>query len=142
MQSCARELPGRAPGEAIAFVLERSGYLRKLEQEGGAEAEARAREPARAGGGGGGLRRARTPAGGDGRTPLELFLDQVSLVSDLDAYDRREDRVSLMTVHTAKGLEFPVVFVVGMEEGIFPHSVSLRDARRRSRRSGACVTWR
>jgi len=122
----ARELPARAPGDAIAFVLERSGYLRKLEQEGGAEAEARIenlRELVAAAEDFG-----RVNAGDEGRTPLELFLDQVSLVSDLDAYDRREDRVSLMTVHTAKGLEFPVVFVVGMEEGIFPHSAALRDA--------------
>jgi len=122
----ARELPGRAPGDAIALVLERSGYLRKLEQEGGPEAEARGenlRELVAAAEDFG-----RANPGDDGRSPLELFLDQVSLVSDLDAYDRREDRVSLMTVHTAKGLEFPVVFVVGMEEGIFPHSASLRDA--------------
>ncbi|HEY8155993.1 MAG TPA: UvrD-helicase domain-containing protein [Myxococcota bacterium] len=122
----ARELPGRAPGDAIALVLERSGYLHKLEQEGGSEAEARTenlRELVAAAEDFG-----RANAGDEGRSPLELFLDQVSLVSDLDAYDRREDRVSLMTVHTAKGLEFPVVFVVGMEEGIFPHSAALRDA--------------
>ena len=122
----ARELPSRAPGEAIAFVLERSGYLRKLEEEGGAEAEARAENLRELVAAADDFGRA-NPEGGDGRSPLELFLDQVSLVSDLDAYDRREDRVSLMTVHTAKGLEFPVVFVVGMEEGIFPHSISLRD---------------
>ena len=122
----ARELPGRAPGDAIALVLERSGYLRKLEQDGGSEAEARIenlRELVAAAEDFG-----RANAGDEERSALELFLDQVSLVSDLDAYDHREDRVSLMTVHTAKGLEFPVVFVVGMEEGIFPHSASLRDA--------------
>jgi DNA helicase-2/ATP-dependent DNA helicase PcrA len=121
----ARELPGRAPAEGLALVLEKSGYLRRLEQDGGSEAEARIEN----------LRElvaaaadfARANPGDDSRSALELFLDQVSLVSDLDAYDRREDRVSLMTVHTAKGLEFPVVFVVGMEEGIFPHSASARD---------------
>src|SRR5262245_26639724 len=121
-----RELPRLAPGESIAFVLERSGYLRKLEEEGGAEAEARAenlRELVAAAEDFG-----RANPGEEGRSSLELFLDQVSLVSDLDAYERREDRVSLMTVHTAKGLEFPVVFVVGMEEGMFPHSISLREA--------------
>ena len=59
------------------------------------------------------------------RTELELYLDQVALISDLDSYEDRHDRVSLMTVHTAKGLEYPIVFVVGMEEGIFPHASSL-----------------
>ena len=59
----------------------------------------------------------------------ELFLDQVSLVSDVDSYERRDDRVSLMTVHSAKGLEFPVVFIVGLEEGLMPHSRSLDDPK-------------
>jgi len=61
------------------------------------------------------------------RSDVEFFLDQVALVSDLDEYDRRGDVVSLMTVHSAKGLEFPIVFVVGLEEGIFPHAGSSRD---------------
>jgi DNA helicase-2/ATP-dependent DNA helicase PcrA len=49
------------------------------------------------------------------------FLEQVSLVADIDRWESAEDRVALMTLHSAKGLEFPVVFLVGMEEGIFPH---------------------
>lgn len=56
---------------------------------------------------------------------LEGFLDQVSLVSDLDGQTEDSDFVTLMTVHLAKGLEFDVVFVVGMEEGLFPHARSL-----------------
>ena len=63
----------------------------------------------------------------DERGEIERFLDQVALVSDVDSWDAGEECVSLMTVHTAKGLEFPVVFVVGLEEGIFPHAGSLRD---------------
>ncbi len=62
------------------------------------------------------------------RSELELFLDQVALVSDLDSYEHQTEVVSLMTVHSAKGLEFPLVFLVGMEEGIFPHANSSRDA--------------
>ena len=50
------------------------------------------------------------------------YLEQVALVTDLDSYDGSLDRVTLMTLHAAKGLEFPVVFMTGMEEGLFPHS--------------------
>jgi len=53
---------------------------------------------------------------------LSGYLEQVALVTDLDGYDRAADRATLMTLHAAKGLEFPVVFMVGMEEGLFPHA--------------------
>jgi len=53
----------------------------------------------------------------------------VALVSDLDSAEMRDDRVSLMTVHSAKGLEFKVVYVVGLEEGVLPHQASSRDPR-------------
>lgn len=55
---------------------------------------------------------------------LRLFLEEVALASDTDAIDRSQDAVHLMTLHSAKGLEFPVVFITGLEEGIFPHSRS------------------
>ena len=55
---------------------------------------------------------------------LEGFLEHVSLFSIDDKYDPTEDRVNLMTIHTAKGLEFEAVFVVGLEEGLFPHTLS------------------
>jgi DNA helicase-2/ATP-dependent DNA helicase PcrA len=58
--------------------------------------------------------------GGEG-VSLESFLDQVSLVSDVDLYEDKGNRVSLMTLHCAKGLEFPFVFIVGIEEGLLPH---------------------
>jgi DNA helicase-2/ATP-dependent DNA helicase PcrA len=59
---------------------------------------------------------------------LEEFLEQVSLITDIDTYDEKDESVTLMTLHNAKGLEFPVVFIVGMEEGIFPHSRSMTTA--------------
>jgi DNA helicase-2/ATP-dependent DNA helicase PcrA len=55
---------------------------------------------------------------------LAGYLEQIALVTDLDSYDQSLDRVSLMTLHAAKGLEFPVVFMTGMEEGLFPLSRS------------------
>ena len=59
---------------------------------------------------------------------LAEFLEQVSLVGEQDEYDEEESAVTLMTLHIAKGLEFPVVFIVGMEDGIFPHYRSMTDA--------------
>lgn len=59
---------------------------------------------------------------------LEQFLEDVSLIADIDNYNPTDEAVTLMTLHSAKGLEFPTVFMVGMEEGIFPHARSLADA--------------
>ena len=64
-----------------------------------------------------------------GITALKGFLDQIALVSNTDAQEGSGGGVTLMTLHSAKGLEFPVVFLVGMEEGLFPHSRSLTDMR-------------
>ncbi|MEG1900337.1 MAG: UvrD-helicase domain-containing protein [Bacilli bacterium] len=63
----------------------------------------------------------------DGSISLEDFLMEISLVSDITDYKQDNNRVSLMTVHSVKGLEFDYVFVIGLEEGIFPHINSLRD---------------
>ncbi|MDZ7837522.1 MAG: 3'-5' exonuclease [Actinomycetota bacterium] len=52
-------------------------------------------------------------------------MEEISLLTDIDNYDQDSDAVVLMTLHNAKGLEFPVVFIIGMEEGIFPHSRSM-----------------
>jgi DNA helicase-2/ATP-dependent DNA helicase PcrA len=59
---------------------------------------------------------------------LTAFLEQVALVTDTDEVEGEETGVTFMTLHNAKGLEFPVVFIVGMEEGVFPHIRSLGDA--------------
>ena len=56
---------------------------------------------------------------------LADFLDHVALISDIDTFEDKHNRITLMTLHSAKGLEFPVVFMVGMEEGLFPHSRSV-----------------
>ncbi|WP_295810910.1 ATP-dependent helicase [uncultured Apibacter sp.] len=62
----------------------------------------------------------------DGGDPsLNFFLENIALASDLDSEDGEEDKVSLMTIHLAKGLEFPIVFIVGLEENLFPSQMSL-----------------
>jgi len=58
---------------------------------------------------------------------VEQFLEEVALIQETDSLETGKDAINLMTIHSAKGLEFPVVFVIGMEEGIFPHSRSLLD---------------
>ncbi|MDH3398955.1 MAG: DNA helicase PcrA [Acidimicrobiia bacterium] len=62
-----------------------------------------------------------------GREKLQAFLESVSLVSDVDSLDADQGALTLMTLHNAKGLEFPVVFVTGLEDGVFPHMRSLAD---------------
>jgi DNA helicase-2/ATP-dependent DNA helicase PcrA len=123
----ADEVRPMAPADALSTILDRTGYVRALERDGSPEAESRIEN----------LRELVTGAEdfeaqnvgdlGEERGMLDLFLDQVALVSDLDGYDGDGDRVSLMTVHSAKGLEFPAVFLVGLEEGVFPHAASSRD---------------
>jgi DNA helicase-2/ATP-dependent DNA helicase PcrA len=110
-------------------VLARSGYLEALDAERTFEAQGRienleelvgvAREFEAAG--------PSVPLGEgeEGLEGLDAFLSQIALVSDADA--RRDDRglITLMTLHNAKGLEYPIVFIIGCEEGVFPHSRSL-----------------
>lgn len=64
---------------------------------------------------------------GGGDTSLRAFLENVALISDIDTYDESGNAVTLMTLHAAKGLEFPIVFMVGMEDGLFPHRRSTDD---------------
>ncbi|MBR4904247.1 MAG: UvrD-helicase domain-containing protein [Selenomonadaceae bacterium] len=69
---------------------------------------------------------------------LQDFLNHVALITDIDTLDEEDSRVKLMTVHAAKGLEFPVVFMVGMEDGIFPHAISLEDKEELEEERRAC----
>ena len=76
----------------------------------------------------------------DGFTELDLFLQQVALVADIDRLDPDADSVTLMTLHNAKGLEFPIVFIAGMEEGLFPLGQPMMNLKP-WRRSAVCFTW-
>jgi len=96
-------------------LLRESGYLQKLKEEGTDEAISRMENIDE-------LVNVMMELEREGEAAsLETFLDKVSLVSDVDLYEDKGNRVSLMTLHCAKGLEYPLVFIVGMEEGILPH---------------------
>lgn len=73
---------------------------------------------------------------------LSGFLEEVALVADIDSYEGNNDYVVLMTIHSSKGLEFPKVYLSGMEEGLFPSYMSVSSRTLRIwRRSGDCVMW-
>jgi DNA helicase-2/ATP-dependent DNA helicase PcrA len=117
MESLREAAKTTGPQDLIVLVLARTGYLDWLSGESTAEAVSR-RENVEE------LvsvvaQYEHDPANED--KTLAGFLDRVSLVSDVDDYDDKSNRVSLMTLHCAKGLEFPIVFLVGMEDGLFPH---------------------
>jgi DNA helicase-2/ATP-dependent DNA helicase PcrA len=112
----------RSPGdsatlpELIRFIIDRSGYIKALETEGTPEAFSRIENLKE-------LANAAHDAEERGET-LADFLDHAALASDTDQFDPNS-RVTLMTLHAAKGLEFPLVFLAGLEEGLFPHSRTL-----------------
>jgi len=116
--------PFRRPGDAatlpelIRFLLDRTGYIKALETEGSPEAFSRIENLKE-------LANAAHDAEARGETLAE-FLDHAALASDTDQFDPNA-RVTLMTLHAAKGLEFPLVFLAGLEEGLFPHSRTLNN---------------
>ena len=109
----------RAPGgaantaELLKFLIDRTGYIKALEAEDTPEAYSRVENLHE-------LVNAAMDSKDRGET-LDQFLDHTALVSDADAFDERA-QITLMTLHAAKGLEFPLVFLCGLEEGLFPHS--------------------
>ncbi|HYM69359.1 MAG TPA: UvrD-helicase domain-containing protein [bacterium] len=118
--SYAADHPAR---EVLGRVLDLTGYRRALEAEGTDEAYARLEnldELAAV---------AREVEEMTGDASLEALLQHLALITDADTIDDRADRVTLMTLHSAKGLEFPVVVLAGLEEGLFPHARSLEDPK-------------
>ncbi|MEO6120897.1 MAG: DNA helicase PcrA [Acidimicrobiales bacterium] len=106
---------GATPRELLEAAIERTGYMVELEAERSIEAAGR-------------IENVGELVGMAGEyEDLDTFLESVSLVADADQVDGDETRVVLMTLHTAKGLEYPAVFVVGMEDGVFPHLRALGD---------------
>ncbi|MBQ4213413.1 MAG: DNA helicase PcrA [Selenomonas sp.] len=107
--------------DLIEKVLEESGYMRELKEENKPENESRIENLKEF------IGVARDFEKSEENPTLENFLATLSLVSDIDNAELEDDRVTLMTLHAAKGLEFPTVFMIGMEEGLFPHSRTLMD---------------
>jgi len=106
-------LPVASTAEILKFLIDRTGYIKQLEEEDTPEAYSRIENLRE-------LVNAAMDSRDRGET-LDQFLDHAALVSDADAYDERA-QITLMTLHAAKGLEFPLVFLCGLEEGLFPHS--------------------
>jgi DNA helicase-2/ATP-dependent DNA helicase PcrA len=117
IQALAQDAASLPPAEFLRSVLERTGYLEMLAQREGTDEVARTENLQE-------LVNALADATERGET-LSDFLDRSALVSDADDYDEAAS-VSLMTLHSAKGLEFDHVFLAGLEEGLFPHSRSAR----------------
>ena len=128
-----KQVPKMSVRELLEKVLDESGYVTELEAEHTLEAQDRLENieefftvvddfEKNQGAGFGilDLKERKTGEGSD-MAPLELFLESIELVTDLDTWDEGTNVLTLMTLHTAKGLEFPVVHMVGLEEGIFPH---------------------
>jgi DNA helicase-2/ATP-dependent DNA helicase PcrA len=107
---------GASVAELIRAVLARTNYERFLD-DGSPQAEDRQDN----------VKELISVAEQQAELGLAGFLEEVSLISDIDGYDESVSAVTLMTMHAAKGLEFPVVFMIGLEEGIFPHSNSFLD---------------
>ena len=108
--------------ELIQAVLEKTGYEEELKQEGEEEAETRLENISEL------INKAATYEADSPSPSLDEFLEQVALVADVDSLNESEERITLMTLHSAKGLEFPKVYLVGMEEELFPSAMSIYSA--------------
>jgi DNA helicase-2/ATP-dependent DNA helicase PcrA len=111
-------------GDLLEAILQETGYLEALEAERTIEAQGRIENLEELVGAAREFD-ARGPLSGDGDATLERYLQEVALVADADSRRDDEGLVTLMTLHNAKGLEYPIVFMIGCEEGVFPHSRSL-----------------
>lgn len=117
IDSTAGLLASTGPDELLRLLLDKSGYIVELEEQRSIEAEGRLENLAELVG------------GAEDFESADEFLEQVSLVADTDSLNDDESQVVLMTLHSAKGLEYPIVFLIGLEDGVFPHMRSLGEPR-------------
>ena len=113
------EMEDKTVLDILESILDRTGYLAQLEESTDPQDQARAENIGEL------LSVAKDFQDTNPSGTVEDFLEQVALVNDVDSFEQVEAKVTLMTLHAAKGLEFPIVFLCGLEEGLFPHSRTL-----------------
>ena len=113
------EMDDKSVLDILEAILDRTGYLVQLEESTDPQDQARAENIGEL------LSVAKDFQDTNPTGTVEDFLEQVALVNDVDSFEQEESKVTLMTLHAAKGLEFPIVFLGGLEEGLFPHSRTL-----------------
>ena len=113
------EMDDKSVLDILEAILDRTGYLAQLEESTDPQDQARADNIGEL------LSVAKDFQDTNPTGTVEDFLEQVALVNDVDSFEQEESKVTLMTLHAAKGLEFPIVFLGGLEEGLFPHSRTL-----------------
>lgn len=113
------EMEDKTVLDILESILDRTGYLAQLEESTDPQDQARAENIGEL------LSVAKDFQDTNSSGTVEDFLEQVALVNDVDSFEQEEAKVTLMTLHAAKGLEFPIVFLCGLEEGLFPHSRTL-----------------
>ena len=117
------EMENRTVLDILESILDRTGYLAQLEESTDPQDQARAENIGEL------LSVAKDFQDTNPSGTVEDFLEQVALVNDVDSFEQEEAKVTLMTLHAAKGLEFPIVFLCGLEEGLFPHSRTLMNPK-------------
>ena len=118
------EMEDKTVLDILESILDRTGYLAQLEESTDPQDQARAENIGEL------LSVAKDFQDTNPNGTVEDFLEQVALVNDVDSFEQEESKVTLMTLHAAKGLEFPIVFLGGLEEGLFPHSRTLMNLKR------------
>mgnify|MGYP004474017579 FL=1 len=113
------EMDDKSVLDILEAILDRTEYLAQLEESTDPQDQARAENIGEL------LSVAKDFQDTNPTGTVEDFLEQVALVNDVDSFEQEESKVTLMTLHAAKGLEFPIVFLGGLEEGLFPHSRTL-----------------
>ena len=113
------EMDDKSVLDILEAILDRTGYLAQLEESTDPQDQARAENIGEL------LSVAKDFQDTNPTGTVEDFLEQVALVNDVDSFEQEESKITLMTLHAAKGLEFPIVFLGGLEEGLFPHSRTL-----------------